>query len=229
MYKQYYKNKLLNIKKASVAGSILRSLPSTILLDKIPISGSGYMDLGPYTIPNLGFVPGLGMATNTISGIAGALSDSKDFKQVLKDNKNTASEFLPGVASFKLSKQRRVVENKLKNKNNKSNKTLSEELGSYTSGALATLIGALIAGARASKGDRRALSYLGGSAGLVASGSASLLGGLITNFTKGRDKKDLKKYYNNNSTLYNYLIPGVAEYNRWKNLMAVDRLIEASK
>ena len=188
-------------KQADAAGSIARTIPQALILNQTGI-------------PQMGV---------TVGSLAGALEGSNDLDSVVEGRKNVGLEFLPGVTPYHIARQRRVVENALKKNKNIGNKTLSEVLGSDTSalglGAAGAGIGALLGGP--------AGAAVGGLGGLGAGVLAGGVGALGTLFTKGRDKKDLEEYYNNDPAMLNYLIPGRAAYNAWKNIAATDRLMAA--
>lgn len=179
-------------------------------------------------IPSTYLAP-LYLPANLVGDVVGLNSTSDNLKDIMEDEKSYGYELLPGVAAKNLNKKLTIAENLLKTNKNKSNKTLSEYLGNLTApltataggAALGGLIGAPIGGpVGAGVG-----SLIGGLGGLGASGLAHIGAVLGSNLTKGRNEKDLQEYYDNGSAAANYLIPGVAPYNRVKNLMAVDRMV----
>lgn len=164
---------------------------------------------------------GLPFLTEPTGAISGALSGSDDLDKIMESRKHVGKEFLPGVAQYRLNKDRRTLENALKKDKRKGNKTLSEVLGPWTSilssGATGAGLGALIGG-----GPGAAAGAAGGAGvGLVA----DLIGSIAALSSKKRSKEDLEEYYNNGSTLSNYLTPGVGSYNGLRNLIDADRVL----
>ena len=196
------------IKQASTPATIARAIPATIVANSI--------------------MPGVGDAANSIGSLAGSFGSSKDIDKLIEADEAYGLDFVPGRAAYKLSQQRRAIENKLRKKK-KGNKTLSERLGIATSALLPALAGMGI-GALANKKDRAQGALIGAILGGTVGTAANIGGALATNLTKGRDESDLEEYYNSDTaSAANYLIPGVASYNTWKNLMATDRLLSKAR
>ena len=168
---------------------------------------------------------GLPLITEPIGALSGALSNENDLDEIMKKRKHTGVEFLPGVAPYRVNKERRALENTLKDSKNSGNKTLSERLGPWTSmlgtGATGAGLGALVGGGPG--------AAIGGIGGLGVGGVADLIGWLTAIGSKNRTEEDLKDYYNNSSTLANYLAPGVGSYNALRNLIDADRVINRAE
>lgn len=166
-------------------------------------------------------IPFISGPANVGGAIAGTITDDDDLGGVLEGRKNYGKEVIPGVGGWRLAHDRKVVENLLKKDKFTPNRTLSEYLGGLTSSLGAGAVGAGVGGLLGGPAG----AAVGGLGGLGVGALASIGGSLATNFTKGRDVKDLEDYYDKDSTLANYLIPGRADYNTWKNLMATDRIL----
>lgn len=163
-----------------------------------------------------------------IGGFAGNFGDA-DMDELADAYNSVGKDFIPGVAAYRMNRQRRAIEKLLKAKRGKNggNKTLSENLGILTSSIAPMAIGGILGG-RKSKFKNDKDIEKGVRTGAVLAGGANALGALSTLFTKGRSKEDLDDYYNSGAgaTLANYLLPGSAAYNKFKNQAATDRLIE---
>lgn len=187
-------------KQAKVPGTMLRGAVGTNIADIIPGAGT---------------IPG------TVGLISGLSTSENDLDKVVKGRKSWGLDFIPGVAAYRLARQKRILENIL-NKKKKTDRSLSEVLGMLTAPLAASVPGALVG------------TVLGGPVGGAVGGlttslgasASQLLGALATNFTKGRTYEDLQKEYAKEDSWDNYLIPGVAGYNWWKNLMASDRVVD---
>ena len=57
---------------------------------------------------------GLPMITEPVGALSGALSSADDLDAIMDSRKHTGVEFLPGVAHHRINKERRALENTLK-------------------------------------------------------------------------------------------------------------------
>lgn len=182
----------------NIVGTMARNLPGEVLAS-----------------PFVGGLPDVG------TSVSAATDDSKDPESVIQGRENIGVDFLPGGASYHLTRPRRVLENILK-ENDTGNKTLSERFGTHTSAlttiGLPTALGGVLGGPFGA-----GLGFMGGLGATAIGNTVGTLGAL---FNKGRTTEDLKKYYNDRSAWKNWLIPGYAEYNGWKNLAAAERYFD---
>lgn len=170
---------------------------------------------------------GPGVIAHDAGSIIGALGGYGDLDSAVAADKRTLEDYAPGVAAYKMQKQKRTIEKLFNKGKGKGNKTLSETLGKHTS----TLFAKLLGGAYGRHVYKKAPEY-GKQRGERAAGQyADLfnLGGHVLGNIRGkRNKEQLSKYYNSGilTDLKNYLLPGVGNYNDWRNSFSSDKILK---
>ena len=162
--------------------------------------------------------------TNTLGGVLGhiatkgkKLTDAQ--RELLRQPTNLS--ILPGVGSYRDALRDSYVDDKLSGGTNKHRTGLSELLGGATApllfGGLTALavpaIGALVGGVK-DWSDARDGASSGFKIGLGAAGLLSAISYLIGKRLAGKRTNEEHRKYLEKSVLANYIIPGVATYNR---------------
>lgn len=151
-------------------------------------------------------------------GVLGALAQDNPDGAGLKEY--SANSFIPGVRAYRSTLRDMIVDSKLSKGKVVRSKIISESLGQAGTPLLGAIIGGIGSnlyskahGADATDTTKNTLmGVLGGAA--VGAGS-QLFGYLIGLFRARRAAKEHAKYLTDaNSTLANYLVPGLAGYNR---------------
>lgn len=163
--------------------------------------------LGTYTAANLG---------GDLLGLKG----TPTFDEIQHNNRVTTDSLMPGRAAYKDSRRRLWVENKLSpNKDNKRQTTLSETIGPYTAAILPTVGGAMLGG----KLFGPTGAVLGGTAGAFL---PNLMGAHLGRNSTERDYDDDVAYYGNAAhSVMNYIVPGLASYNKKRSARSADRML----
>ena len=192
-------------KYADYNSDYLRSLPGEVIGNKI--------------------VPGVGGFADWVGSIDGLTSDAnidtiKDFE------KNPGLAYLPGVNGYRRAKRLVTVEDALNKKKKSKKHSISEILGPTTSTLLATALGGAIGNKfEFNNGhEKRTRALEGALIGALLGGGSHVLGSGIGALSKKRSKEEQEEHYNS-SPILNYLIPGLAGYNRNKALQLSDDLI----
>ena len=170
-------------------------------------------------------LPGVGTAADLAGILSGKYNAKSNLKDIIKADKSPELSYIPGVDSYRKIQRAKYVEKAL-NKNKKKDVTLSEVLGPYTSGILATGIGAGIGGLSSKdklKGIRNGAMIGGGTA--IGMHLIGLLAGAIR---KKRSLEEQEEYYKG-STLPNYLIPGISRYNLSKSTELINDVANKRK
>ena len=145
-------------------------------------------------------------AVGALAALAkGPQSDSKI--REMNDPKLSGRAVLPGVASYRNTSRNMNLEKKF---HNDIAQTRSEALGQWT-----TFLGGAALGARYGKPGIGALSAVG----------ANVLGAITGRVANPRTLEQQQKYYDNKLIrLGNYLVPGMAAYNRTRTLNISDAI-----
>ena len=160
------------------------------------------------------FVP----LSSKVGYIAGLLDASKhDDKDIKEMNKSLGLSFIPGVGSYRIAKKR--YNNAVKNN---ADTATANIVGERWGGLTSTLIGAL-AGAGIGIGAERIItgktpsddSFVGGA--LVGASAPVLAAAALALINRRRTKAEQKEH-DQSSNISNWLIPGMATYNKFKRM-----------
>ena len=189
---------------ADVIGSIVGGLPTMLIGNSIA--------------PGAGRV--LGTAVGRGAGLIGAANPASP-EDVKKFNDTPALSFIPGVGYYRISQRVQGTAKKYGDKAPRA-RALSTELGPVTSTLLSTLIGSGI-GATTSliTGEPKDIirgGIAGGLTGATAASIANLIGALSAGITPRRTDKEQKDSGRVSQKVMNYLVPGVATYDKFKTL-----------
>lgn len=169
-----------------------------------------------------GVGPTLAQAADLAGMIHGATTNTPKDADIKAMNEDSMKSFIPGVGG---SRYIRRLKQQTKDRNGGYSKAWSQVLGPHTSIAGVTLLASLLgagAGAALNTDNRAAGAALGSGVGALAGlglgGGASLAGALAAAITKRRTQAEHDKYINEDSVAPEYLVPGVAVYNKWKTI-----------
>ena len=163
--------------------------------------------LGTYTAANLG---------GDLLGLRG----DPTYDEIRANNRITTDSLLPGRASYKDSRRRLYAEGKMSpHKDNKRKTSISETLGPYTAAILPTVGGAMLG----HKVFGPTGAIIGGTAGAFV---PNLLASHMGRTSEERNYADDAAYYGNNANMVlNYVVPGLASYNKVRSARSADRII----